>query len=63
MKNEFDLKIMEFKRGLVAELLNQLTERQKELFVLTYGSIETIKEDKMRTAYFHCKRTLKWKKR
>ncbi len=55
---EFDLKVKEFKREMVRENLNNCTEKQIDLFNRMYGSIEAIKEDKMRHAYNQCRRTL-----
>ena len=55
--DEFDLKVKEFKRELVRENLNNCTEKQIDLFNRMYGSIEVIKEDKMRHAYNQCRRT------
>jgi len=58
MKQEFDVKVLEFKRGLVEELLDQCTKDQKEFFNRLYGGIDKLKEDSMSTAYDQCKRTL-----
>lgn len=62
MKNEFKLKVKEFKRGLIKELLGQCTDEQKSFFNRLYGSINAITEDKMHNAYYQCKRTIKTNK-
>ena len=56
--NEFDLKVIEFKRELVRRLLDQCTEKQIDIFNRMYVDINSIKEDNMETAYFQCKRTV-----
>lgn len=55
--NEFDSKGKEFKRELIRKALSGCTEKQIDLFNRMYGSIEVIKEDKMRHAYNQCRRT------
>ena len=57
-KCEFNEKVRDFKRELVADLLKRCTEKQREFFNKMYGSIETIKENKMRHAYYQCRRTV-----
>lgn len=56
--DELDLKAKEFKRELIREALSGCTEKQISLFNRMYGSIEVIKEDKMRHAYNQCRRTV-----
>ncbi len=58
MENEFDLKVREFRRQLVAELLNQCTTDQKNFFNRMYGGIDIIEDSKLRNAYSQCKRTV-----
>ena len=62
MINEYDSQSAEIQRGLLIQLFDKLTNKQKRLFHLTYGNIYNMDEKEMRTAYFHCKRTLKWKR-
>lgn len=60
---EFETKVREYKRGLIKELLSQCTEPQKAFFDRLHESIETIKEDRMKDAYYQCLRTIKNNKR
>lgn len=55
--NEFDFMVQEFKRELIRKALSGCTEKQTDLFNRMYGSIEVIKEGKMRHAYNQCRRT------
>ena len=63
MKIDFDFKVLHFKRALVKELLDRCTKEQKDLFNRMYKSIEDLKEDQMRHAYFQCKNTLREKRK
>lgn len=58
-RREFDFKVIEFKRNLIRELLNQCTKEEQAFFDFMYKSIEDIQEDKMSQAYSQCQATLK----
>lgn len=55
---EFDGKVTEFMRGLVGEQLDQCTGEQITLFNRMYKSIDEIAVDKMRRAYYQCRKTV-----
>jgi hypothetical protein len=55
---EFDKKVLKYKRTLVKELLDQCTDEQKDFFNRIHGCIGKIIDDKCRHAYRQCKRTI-----
>ena len=61
--NEFKLKVIEYKRGLVKELLDQCTDKQQLLFNRMYKNIDEIKEEKMGIVYDQCKKTVEKNKK
>ena len=54
----FDDMVTEFKRNLLREQLDKCTEVQQDLFNRMYGSIDAIRDDKMRWAYQQVCRTV-----
>jgi len=52
-------KCKKYKHDQLRDLLSQCTEGQRNMFNRMYGSIDTIKEDKIDWAIQQCERTLK----
>lgn len=56
---EFSDKIRIFKKGMIKELFEELSDKSKISFLRQYGDIANIQEDDMYKIYYHCKRTIK----
>lgn len=59
---EFSDRVRNFKRGLIKELFQQLSEKSQNSFNTQYGDIDKINEDDFYKIYSHCKRVLKFEK-
>jgi hypothetical protein len=58
MRSEALARVTEFKKQMLRDFLAQCTEAQVDMFNRMYGSVETIKEDKMEWAIQQCERTV-----
>lgn len=56
---EFSDRIRAFKRQIIRELFDQLSESDKQSFARLYGDIKSIPENETYRIYYHCKRALK----
>lgn len=56
--DEFDSKVLEFKRALIKELLGKCSKSQLAFFNRLYGNIDEIPDERAKNAWLICKRTI-----
>ena len=56
---EYSDRIRAFKKEMIKELFEKLSDKSKISFSRQYGDIAKIQEDDMYKIYYHCKRIIK----
>ncbi len=56
--DEYETKIIEYKRKLIRELFDQLEDEQKARFIRWTKGINSIKKEHLKSSYYLLKRTL-----